>query len=427
MYISKTKIMFYFQVALPPEIFDGVYEANNDSAICPQRENGTILGILDCLHLNVHVPNTASPTNLRPVLVWIFGGGFSTGYYGRYLYGPKYLVRHDIILVTINYRLGPFGFMCLDIPEVPGNQGLRDQLMALRWIHDNIANFDGDPNMITIQGNSAGSVSVEYQMMRRNDGPKLFHQGILQSGTSFLPNSPFHAKDAPIQIARHLGFATDDIYETIAILAEVDPLRIVESSFQVNIGGGVCVEQKFENVEEFVTEATITVTDLPDVEDMVVMIGFTDNEMYPITFSGVSEADLILVNNYLSMLVNPQHPEFDFLLDNTRRFYFGDDEINNDQSQNYVDFINDMMFTLPTLRTIIRFFENDVDTYLYKFSYDGGRNLAKHRQNFPEGGAYHTDELGYMFDISYMEEPNPEDQRVLDATTAMWANFVKYG
>lgn len=344
------------------------------------------------------------------------------------MYGPKYLVRHDILLVTINYRVGPFGFMCLDIPEVPGNQGLKDQLMALRWIHDNINNFGGDPNRITIQGNSAGGISVEHQMIRKNNGPKLFHQGILQSGTSFLPGNAPHAKDAPIQLARHLGFDTNDIYEALSILARVDPLLIIESSLQLNLGSGVCVEQIFENVEGFVTEDMTTITVIPEVLDMPILIGFNNDELYARSMNVVSEEDLNEVVLLIALFVDYEHPDFECITNNVRSFYFGDDGINDDQVQNYVDFLGDISFVYPTFRAIKRFLENDVgNMYLYKFSYDGERNFVKHRENYTGGGAYHADELGYMFDISYMGEPNPEDQRVLDATTAMWANFVIYG
>lgn len=110
-----------------------MFEAYDDSAVCPQVEefNNTIVGSLDCLNLNVFVPNKASSEKKLPVLVWIPGGGFTIGFGNRYLYGPKYLIRHDVVVVSINYRLGPYGFMCLDTPGVPGNQGLKDQVLLI--------------------------------------------------------------------------------------------------------------------------------------------------------------------------------------------------------------------------------------------------------------------------------------------------------
>lgn len=105
-------------------------------------------------------------------MIHIHGGGFSIGFAGRFAYGPSFLVKHDVILVTLNYRLGPYGFMCLHTPEVPGNQGLKDQLIALRWIRDNIESFGGDANVITVLGGSAGARSIDLHLLSRHE--KLF-------------------------------------------------------------------------------------------------------------------------------------------------------------------------------------------------------------------------------------------------------------
>lgn len=80
-------------------------------------------------------------------------------------YGPELWMPHDILLVTVNYRLGPFGFLTLGLEEAPGNQGLLDQRLAMLWVRDNIASFLGDPDQVTIAGESAGSFSVFYHMM----------------------------------------------------------------------------------------------------------------------------------------------------------------------------------------------------------------------------------------------------------------------
>lgn len=95
------------------------------------------------------------PNKPLPVLVWIHGGGFIFGSGSTLLYGPDYLVEKDVIVVTINYRLNIFGFLSLKDPKlgVPGNAGLKDQTMAMRWVKENIGVFGGDVNNITIAGN----------------------------------------------------------------------------------------------------------------------------------------------------------------------------------------------------------------------------------------------------------------------------------
>lgn len=104
---------------------------------------------------------------LKPVMFWIHGGGYTTGSGNSDMYGPHYLISQDVIVVTINYRLGVLGFLTLDDPKlgVPGNAGLKDQVMALKWVQKNIRNFGGDPNNVTIFGESAGASSVHFLLL----------------------------------------------------------------------------------------------------------------------------------------------------------------------------------------------------------------------------------------------------------------------
>ena len=100
---------------------------------------------------------------LLPVMFFIHGGAFYMGaYFGH---GPKVLLEHDVVLVEIQYRVGPLGFMCLNHPEAAGNMGLMDQSLAMDWVRDHIHDFGGDPNQITIFGESAGAASVSYHMV----------------------------------------------------------------------------------------------------------------------------------------------------------------------------------------------------------------------------------------------------------------------
>ncbi len=139
----------------------------------------------DCLFLNVFAPDTAKPGDKLPVLVYIHGGGFTGGCgHEKHFDGPVWATR-GIIGVTLNYRLGPLGFAAL--PElkqeagVTGNYGLYDQLEALRWVNRNIAAFGGDPDNVTIMGQSAGAMSVQQHCLSPlSDG--LFHRAVMSSG-----------------------------------------------------------------------------------------------------------------------------------------------------------------------------------------------------------------------------------------------------
>lgn len=115
-------------------------------------------------------------------MVFFHGGGFSWGSGGG-AYTPEYLLDHDVILVSGNYRLGVFGFLSLGTSASPGNYGLKDQVLLLKWVQENIAAFNGDPGQVTIFGQSAGSASVNYHLISPLS-ESLFHRAILQSGTA---------------------------------------------------------------------------------------------------------------------------------------------------------------------------------------------------------------------------------------------------
>ena len=145
----------------------------------------------DCLYLNIWTPGK-SPREHLPVLVWIYGGGYTNGSAAMPLYWGDQLAQKGVLVVTIAYRLGPLGFLAL--PELTresghqssGNYGLMDQFAALAWIHRNISNFGGDPKNVTIAGQSAGSMCVSI-LMASPRAAGLFQRAIGESGGLFEP------------------------------------------------------------------------------------------------------------------------------------------------------------------------------------------------------------------------------------------------
>jgi para-nitrobenzyl esterase len=152
-----------------------------------------------CLVLNVWAPDTTD-TSPKPVMVWIHGGAFMAGT-GNMYDGAELAARGDIIVVTINYRLGILGFVnlgdALEMPQIPSNLGMRDQIAALAWVRENIAAFGGDPQRVTVAGESAGSIAISM-LMHCPQAQPLFHGAILQSGAISLP----HSLDTSRRIAR---------------------------------------------------------------------------------------------------------------------------------------------------------------------------------------------------------------------------------
>jgi para-nitrobenzyl esterase len=155
-----------FQSPQPVPAWRGARDATKDGPIAPQGRSrlAHVMGDFerpqseDCLTLNIWTP--APDSEKRPVLVWIHGGAFSSGAGSLAWYsGERFAANGDLVVVSINYRLGALGFLCL--PGVSdGNLGLLDQVAALRFVRDNIAAFGGDPDNVTVVGQSAGAASI---------------------------------------------------------------------------------------------------------------------------------------------------------------------------------------------------------------------------------------------------------------------------
>lgn len=115
-------------------------------------------------------------------MVWIHGGAWLHGSNYHLFYGPDYILNHDVVLVTVNYRVGVMGFISSETVDCPGNFGLKDQVEALKWVRNHISSFGGNSDSVTIFGESAGGASVNYLL--QSEKPKgLFHRAIQQSGT----------------------------------------------------------------------------------------------------------------------------------------------------------------------------------------------------------------------------------------------------
>jgi cholinesterase len=188
------------------------------------------VGIENGLHLNIFTKNI-SPSKLYPTMVYIHGGAFCGG--GSHLdnYSPDYLLMSDIVLVTFNYRLGPMGFLHLKDSQlgVPGNAGLKDQLMVLKFVKENIENFGGDPNNVTLFGHSAGGASVSWHCISEKSR-NFFHRAIIMSGCvlnlwAFTPQ-----RDWAYRLAKALGYEgnKEDEENLLQFLQKADAAKMIE-------------------------------------------------------------------------------------------------------------------------------------------------------------------------------------------------------
>uniref|UniRef100_A0A3Q3SPY9 Carboxylic ester hydrolase n=1 Tax=Mastacembelus armatus TaxID=205130 RepID=A0A3Q3SPY9_9TELE len=190
-------------------------------------------GSEDCLYLNIFVPQGGSLSMNLPVMVYLFGGAFLLGasndveVLGNSLYDGKELAdRGDVIVVTVNYRVGTLGFLSTGDARLPGNYGLWDQHAAISWVHRNIEAFGGNPDNITIFGQSSGAASVSFQMLSPHS-KGLFRRAITQGGVAL---SPWALQKKPMaltkKIARRVGCSKSNEDEMLECLKMSDPVGL---------------------------------------------------------------------------------------------------------------------------------------------------------------------------------------------------------
>lgn len=231
-------INLYFFIFKSPEPFPpwkGEKLAIKESPVCIQidpfiRETQA-RGDEDCLYLNIYTPplKDIEAIGKLPVMVHMHGGGFEAGSGGAVLHGPQHLLDKNIIYVSGNYRLAALGFLSTETLECPGNFGLKDQVEILKWVQKHISSFGGNPNSVTIFGNSAGGASVNY-LMQSKLSRGLFHKAIPQSGYIYNPwsqpmNKGEAAKEA-LKLAKIFKCESSDWSKVISCLRKVPALDI---------------------------------------------------------------------------------------------------------------------------------------------------------------------------------------------------------
>nr|XP_021191968.2 juvenile hormone esterase [Helicoverpa armigera]WRX06066.1 CCE006g [Helicoverpa armigera] len=393
-----------------------IFNAKDGSIKCPQMgPSSSDTEVIDCLALNIYVPFRAGAMDPLPVLVWFHGGDFVRGSSGEY--GVKNLVRHDIVVVTVNYRLGPYGFMCLDTPTVPGNQGLKDQYTALAWIRKNIGAFGGNPYNVTIAGQDAGAVSVLLHLYADND--KLFHKVIVESGTP-QTEGMFVNSDAntAIVLAEHLGFNTTSTEEALNFLTNSPHNLVTAAAYELNLQLRPCKEKSFSGVENFVEYDPYSLTNEKKVKNTPVLIGLTSQERDSLS-SDYYDSDPFYEKLKNNFDIHGEQLEKAAAL--VRRFYLGDKSVSEEVATELENFESDFVYNHPSERIMTRLLEENVGSrmYEYLFSYVGDSSKE---------GAGHSSELKYLFNLQDDDtEISEDDQLIIDRITTLWANFVKYG
>ncbi|XP_047996560.1 cholinesterase 1-like isoform X2 [Leguminivora glycinivorella] len=438
----------YRDIAPGPEpVWDGTYEAIEDKIMCLQCQMNPFTGEFkekpvgqeDCLILNVYTPAFPSDSML-PVMVFIHGGGFIEGSSIPILYGPNYLVPKGVILVTINYRLNLLGYLNLGIENVPGNAGMKDQVAALRWIQKNIKAFGGDPDNVTIFGESAGGASVSYHLLSPMS-KGLFHKGITQSGSSLCPwafqQNPAHNA---YRIATIFGYDTKDPHELYKIFNNLPISKLRDIRFPKDLKQTLfselifapSLEKNLDGVEAFLTENPHKLLTTGNYTKVPLIIGSTDEEGY--FFVGVDGA--VMSESILDfVLAMPNNIEISSESDKKsvareiRKMYLGDEL--HLAPVKISGYYGDPYISYPVLAETELLLKTSVKPiYNYVFKYSGWRNIGKAfagREFWSEPGATHADDLFYLFHQPFMSWLALLDREMIEKITTLWTNFAKYG
>ncbi|XP_015838446.1 juvenile hormone esterase-like [Tribolium castaneum] len=366
-----------FKPPQAPDKWNGVLDANGKVPHCvqipPVDENESE----DCLYLNVYVPKPEPEnTGPKPVMVWIYGGAFTFGWANGSFYGPDFLLEQDVIVVHFNYRLNVFGFLSTGDLASPGNYGLKDQLAALKWVKTHIALFEGNPENITLFGQSAGAASVQYHLI----SPKsrgLFQRAISQSGSTICP---WALQTHPAKIAWKIGLAAGffrfgTTFDLVAYLRSLSAYRLkiaamIGPRFTLKMEEALTFSPVFEpeHDDAFLTKSTLEALKKGDFERVPYIVGFNSREF------GIPQKEIGVTKVILNLLPSKKFIPQD--LNNRARmagyavkaFYFGfQSQIRTKQ---YLNFYSDNAFYRPIIQSA-RLYSKYAPLYMYEFSYQG--------------------------------------------------------
>ncbi|OWF47764.1 fatty acyl-CoA hydrolase precursor, medium chain-like [Mizuhopecten yessoensis] len=410
----------------------------------------------DCLQLNIYVPGAVSTEVNKPVMFWIHGGAFVTG--NSWGYDASFLALKDVIVVTINYRLGIFGFLSTEDAALPSNFGLWDMIEALKWVNKNIASFGGDPESVTVFGESAGGFAVSCLAVIPNTA-RLFRRIIPQSGpaVSFMGIAQNPARAAKAT-GKFVGCIIDedlDVDNNVLVSclkkktsdelvkAQSDPGTQFFGKFTLSqviwpsVDGELLRRSPLDSLNDPKSEESIYFRSL----DM--LAGTTDNEgsIMPFILGMLQEPmgfnltegipTSVLCKSVAPTLALEMFKDETIVSDLLCKEY-SDDNIKQ-QSRNIVNLFADSWFVSPTVQLLDFHAKDKTSPNTYHYLYTKTLNFSF---IFPEyswmEGARHAAELPYMFGPKgrneiYASLSSDEGRAFTDVLVTYWTNFAKTG
>jgi len=429
---------------VPPTPWSAALDLSGSSSVaCPQLTgavSGDFLGQEDCLLLNIYSPSKAfhSQTDeLAPVLVWIYGGGFLTGSARYDEYGPDRWLDEGLVVVTVNYRGGALGFLSLGTPEVPGNQGLLDQLMALEFVQANIALFGGDPARVTMMGQSAGSSSVLYHLMSpRSEG--LFSQVIAESGSNFSPSlhsiTASQAARYGVEAAVAMGCIFGDRLEC---LQNKSPEAFVRLNAAISVNLKPNEDGEYAEVP-FMPISPMEALTSGQYYPVPALVGTNKEDGLILTTPLTTDPSLyVLYRNLWSVIapgilfhvpVDESSFEMSQKANQLAEFYLGGtSNIRPENFYNITDMFTDAFVTYP-MECFVEYARKTQPVFQYIYSHQGEYGLNPDA-GLPKFGVNHGDELYLMWEPIYdaNRDLNAADSEMSQQIIQLWTSFIKTG
>lgn len=414
-----------WQPPQPVVPWQGVLQADHFAAACPQLVSGNFASIdnnmgtqsEDCLYLNIWTPALDKGAKAKlPVMVWIHGGGFAFGASSQSNWTGEKLAAKNVVLVSIAYRLGVFGFLAHpelsaeNVHKVSGNYGLMDQQAALAWIQKNIAAFGGDPANVTIFGESAGGISVS--MLCASPLSKgLFKRAISESGGAFGPvedkrllgmQSLKAAEQNGLALAKRLG-ATN-----VAALRQVPVKKILQDQ-------GSTMGANWPVCDGYVLLDDATkLYRQGRYNDVDILIGTNSNEGAMFLQNPVHKEDYLQYANL-----------FGTLKSQALTIYPGNTDTEALTSMRNI--FMDTVFAWPTY-TWARLQSMTGHSKVYVYYFD--QTEPAHQTALKFDGAAHSDEINYVFghvDKNFNFQYTDKDRALSTAVMDYWTNFARTG
>ncbi|ONI80048.1 hypothetical protein ALI144C_24710 [Actinosynnema sp. ALI-1.44] len=405
-----------WQPPAPATPWTEVRDATKAGSVCPQRPvfpvGGPETGAEDCLYLNVSTP-AAATHRPRPVMVWIHGGGFVGGSGSEYP-ATQLAERGDVVVVTINYRLGALGFLSLPGLSGGGTFGLQDQQAALRWVRANARAFGGDPGNVTVFGESAGALSVCAQLTSPA-ARGLFDRAIAQSGpcelswqdSEFLPDVPAGSNWTSRADADNTGTALGATLgctgDTLACLRGTPVTKLLDSAIS---------QPAFDT--PLLPSHPVKAVESGRIARVPVMIGNTRDEHR--TFAAFLPEPLS-AEKYESVLRTAYGEKADLVLAKYPAAAYSRPTIA------WATVTTDSVWA-RTRHKVTGLLARQVPTFAYEFR---DRTVPPVIPGFSDMGAYHGSELPFLFPGSLPVELNAAQRALGERMQRYWANFARTG